>query len=121
MADYIVEERNTGIVVYAYTADEATDFPEYPYAQYNHILKKPDPVVIEQRTITRLEYLRRFTTEERVTIRAVSAQNAVLADYLQLMEMAQDISLDDPDTIAAVNMLEQAGLLASGRAAEVLS
>ena len=41
--------------------------------------------------------------------------------YLKLMELAQEINLDDPDTIAAVQMLEQAGLIAAGRAVEVLA
>ena len=121
MAEYIVYERDTGNVVYAYTADAACDFPEYPFAQYSHVVKKPEPVIPPQRTITKLEYLRRFTTEERVAIRAAAASNPVLDDYLRLMELAQEINLDDPDTVAAVGMLEQAGLLATGRAAEVLA
>ena len=121
MADYIVEERDTGTIVYAYSADKATDFPEYPFAQYNHVLKKPEVVPPVQRTITKLEYLRRFTDKERIAIRAAAEQNTALADYLQLMEAAQEINLDDPDTVAAVQMLEQSGLIAPGRAAEVLA
>ena len=65
--------------------------------------------------------LRRFTVEERVAIRSAAEQNAVLADYLQLMELAQDINTGDADTIAAVTMLEQAGLIAAGRAQEILN
>ena len=121
MPEYIVYERDTGTIVYAYTADAACDFPEYPFQQFSHVLKKPEPVIQPQRTITKLEYLRRFTTDERVAIRAAAASNPVLADYLQLMELAQEINLDDPDTVAAVAMLEQAGLIAAGRAAEVLA
>ena len=119
MAEYIVEERDTGIVVYAYTADKATDFPEYPFAQYNHIRQKEVEAAPVPRTTTKLEYLRRFTTAERVAIRAAAATNPVLDDYLKLMELAQEINLDDPDTVAAVQMLEQSGLIAAGRAAEV--
>ena len=121
MADYIVEERDTGTIVYAYSADKATDFPEYPFAQYNHVLKKPEVVPPVQRTITKLEYLRRFTTAERVAIRAAASANPVLDDYLKLMELAQEINLDDVDTVAAVQMLEQSGLIDAGRAAEVLA
>ena len=51
----------------------------------------------------------------------VDYQHTVLADYLQLMELAQEINLDDPDTVAAVQMLEQSGLIAAGRAVEVLA
>lgn len=121
MAEYVVYERDTGNIVYAYTADQASDFPEYPFAQFSHVLKKPDLVAPVQRVITKLEYLRRFTTTERVAIRAAAAANPVLDDYLKLMELAQEINLDDQDTVSAVNMLEQAGLIALGRAAEVLA
>ena len=121
MAEYIVTRRATGEVVYSYSADEATDFPEFPFAQYNHILKKPESTPAQQRLITKLEYLRRFTTAERVAIRAAAAANPVLEDYLKLMELAQEINLDDADTVAAVQMLEQSGLIASGRATEVLA
>lgn len=121
MANWIVEDRITGEVVYAYGADVATDFPEYPFAQFNHFRQKEVETVPIPRTITKLEYLRRFTTDERVAIRAAASANPVLDDYLKLMELAQEINLDDQDTVSAVNMLEQAGLIALGRAAEVLA
>ena len=121
MANWIVEDRITGEVAYAYGADVATDFPEYPFAQYNHIRQKEVEAAPVPRTITKLEYLRRFTTAERVAIRAAASANPVLDDYLKLMELAQEINLDDADTIAAVQMLEQSGLIAAGRAAEVLA
>ena len=121
MANWIVEDRITGEVAYAYGADVATDFPEYPFAQYNHFRQKEVEAAPVPRTITKLEYLRRFTTAERVAIRAAASENPVLDDYLKLMELAQEINLDDPDTVAAVQMLEQSGLIAAGRAAEVLA
>lgn len=70
--------------------------------------------------ITKLEYLRRFTSQERVTIRTVAKSNPVLEDYLAMLDIAEEINLSDADTVAAVQMLEQAGLIASGRAAEIL-
>lgn len=73
------------------------------------------------RIITKLDYLRRFTGEERVMLRAAAKANPVLEDYMLLMELAEDINLDDPDTINAVLMLEQGGLIAAGRAAEILA
>ena len=121
MSNFIVERRATGEVVYAYGADNAVEWPDYPFSEFNHIAEKivePAPV---QRTLSKLEYLRRFTTAERVAIRAAASANPVLDDYLKLMELAQEINLDDPDTIAAVGMLEQAGLIAAGRAVEVLA
>lgn len=120
MANWIVEDRLTGKVVHAYGADLPDHFETFPLETYNHrieIIVEVAPV----RTITKLEYLRRFAVDERIAIRAAAAQNAILADYLQLLELAQDINLDDADTVAAVQMLEQAGLIAPGRAAEILA
>lgn len=75
----------------------------------------------QERNLTKLQYLRRFTSMERVTIRTAAKTEPVLEDYLAMLELAEDISLDDADTIAAVNMLELAGLIAPGRAAEILA
>lgn len=119
--NWIVENRLTGEVVYAYGADRATEWPEYPFAEFNHVAEKPAVFAPVQRTISKLEYLRRFTGEERITIRAAAKVTPVLEDYLAMLELAQDINLDDVDTVAAVQMLEVVGLIADGRAAEVLA
>jgi hypothetical protein len=79
----------------------------------------PEPVPVGK-VMTKLEYLRRFTQEERITIRTVAASNPVLADYMALLELAQEIDTNDPDTQAAVMMLEGAGLIAAGRGVEIL-
>ena len=79
----------------------------------------PEPVPVGK-VMTKLEYLRRFTQEERITIRTVAASNPVLADYMALLELAQEVDTNDPDTQAAVQMLEAAGLIAAGRGAEIL-
>lgn len=121
MNTYVIQQRETGEVVHAYTADAPSEFVEYPFAQFNHILQKPETVAPAERTITKVAYLRRFTTDERVGIRTAAKTSAVLEDYLSMMELAEEINLDDPDTIAAVQMLESAGLIAPGRAAEVLA
>ena len=73
------------------------------------------------RVVTKLAYLRRFTSEERVGIRAAAKANAILEDYLALLELSDEINLDDQDTLSAVQMLEGAGLIGAGRAAEILA
>lgn len=78
-----------------------------------------------ERNISGVQYLRRFTQAERITIRAAASQSPELDDYLKLLDItiAQGgvINLNDPDTIAAVGLLEAVGLIAPGRAAEVLA
>ena len=41
MSTWQVTERASGTVVYAYTADEAVDWPDYPFAAFNHNLEIP--------------------------------------------------------------------------------
>lgn len=123
MADYIVTRKSDGAEVLRYSAAQAQEVNGFDLVDYDHTEWIPEvqqPATANQ-TLTKLEYLRRFTVDERVAIRAAAEQNAVLADYLALMELAQDINTGDPDTITAVQMLEQAGLLATGRADEVLN
>lgn len=79
---------------------------------------KPRPAA---RNITKLTYLRKFNQEERIAIRSAAEVSPQLQDYMAMLELSEEINLDDPDTIAAVNMLEMAGLIAAGRAAEILS
>ena len=119
--NWIVQDRITGTVVYAYGSDTPDHFGTYPLETYNHV--KSVEVVPEPTSniVTKLEYLRRFTQSERIAIRSASTQAPELADYLAMLEIAQDVTLDDPDTVAAANMLETAGLIAPGRAAEILA
>lgn len=125
MSNFKIERRETGEVVYAYTADQATEWPEYPFTTFNHILQIEPAVVPEERNISGVQYLRRFTQAERIAIRAAASQSAELDDYLKLLDatIAQGgtVDLDDEDLIAAAQMLEMVGLISPGRAAEVLA
>lgn len=89
---------------------------------------QPDPVeepapqpVPSQRIMSKLDYLRRFTQQERINIRAAAGQSPELFDYLEMLKLADEINLEDPDTVAAVTMLEMIGLIPEGRAVEVLN
>lgn len=125
MSNFKIERRETGEVVYAYTADQATEWPEYPFASFNHILQIEPVLPPEERNISGVQYLRRFTQAERIAIRAAASQSAELDDYLKLLDatIAQGgiVNLDDEDLITAAQMLELVGLIAPGRAAEVLA
>lgn len=124
MPNYAVQNRFTGETVHAYTADQPSHTDIYPFDTYNHI---PQPVVIEPvvREVSGVSYLRRFTQSERIAIRAAASQSGVLDDYLKLLDATIQqggiVNLDDEDTVAAVNLLEQAGLIADGRAVEILA
>ena len=122
MTEYVVTRKSDGAEVLRYSSDAPVEWAGMSFAAHDHTEQVEQPTAPSgPRTMTKLEYLRRFTVEERVAIRAAAEQNVVLADYLQLMELAQDINTGDPDTVAAVTMLEQEGLIAAGRANEVLN
>jgi len=126
MTTYIVTSRETGVEIYRYSHDVPVEWNGMEFATHDHtpmVDVAPDGAIIGQsaRILSKLEYLRRFTQAERIAIRQAAKQSEVLEDYLRLLELAEEINTGDPDTTAAVQMLEAAGLLASGRAAEVLS
>lgn len=76
-----------------------------------------EPSVVK--LLTQLEFLRRFTVTERITIR--SSPDPVIQDFLHLVNLAQDVNLDDPDTVMGVVYLEQQQLIGEGRAAQILA
>lgn len=78
-------------------------------------VKAPRPI----QPITKLQFLRRFTAEERIAIRA--STDPVIVDFMALLDLAEDVRVDDPDTTAAVAYLTALGLLATDRDAEILA
>ena len=76
-------------------------------------------LILVPKPMTRLTFLRRFTAQERIAIRA--SNDPLIADFLHLLEMAQDIDLTDADTQMGVGYLEQQALIAEGRAVEILT
>lgn len=74
-----------------------------------------------KKVLTKFEFLNRFTQTERVAIRAAAASNGSLADFMQMLEIATDVDVTNEATVAGVTFLETVGLLAAGRAAEILA
>lgn len=70
---------------------------------------------------TKKEFLLKFTPTEYAAIAAATKTNAALDYYWQLFMVAENVLKTDPATIAGINALEGAGLLAAGRAAEILA
>jgi len=79
----------------------------------------PPPVVLPPQPITRLEFLRRFTPEQRIAIRA--SQDPVIIDGNELLALAEEVRLDDPDTVRLVNYMVQQGLITQADADQILS
>lgn len=88
---------------------------------------EPEPVVETPqpepapRTITRLEYMNRFTDEELAGLWTAAKSVVQIEIWLEKFKLAEFISLDDPRTVEGLLALEGAGLLAPGRANEIVA
>ena len=81
----------------------------------------PDPEPFVKSILTPLEFLNRFTNDEVKTIMALAKTDPDVELWWLKYNKAQDLDLNDPQTIEGVNMLETATILAPGRAAEILT
>ena len=122
MNTYIVTQKLDGIEVYRYNSDTPIEWNGMEFNTHEHTLLNTEASIpLEPHTWTRLEYLRRFTQDERILIRATAANSPALQDYLELLNQAEEINSADPDIINALHMLETYGLIAQGRAREILT
>lgn len=71
--------------------------------------------------LTRLQFLSRFTDEEIQSIVAAADTSPALKAALITWQTAEGIVLTDPSTVAGVQALEIAGLIAPGRAEAILT
>lgn len=123
---YEIIDKVSGEKVDRYSADSPIEWPGMEFATHDHVAvveftQQGDIVGAASRVYDPVEFLRRFTPEERKSIWASQSLNADLDDGIKLLMKATSIHNDDPDVIHIVTMLESAGLLASGRASEILN
>ena len=125
MTTYVVTSKADGSEVYRYNADAPIEWSGMEFVTHYHAPEADasgiTDVPVVAMTWTKLEYLRRFTQEERIAIRGAAKVVSELEDYLQLLELASEVRSDDPDIAAALAMLEGAGLIGAGRAQEILN
>lgn len=76
----------------------------------------PSPPV---RTLTKLEYMDRFTDLELAGIYTAAKTVVQVEIWLEKFKLATEVNLDDPRTISGLQAMEAAGLLAVGRTAEI--
>lgn len=86
---------------------------------------EPEPVVNPtDRRITKLAFMVRFSDAEAIAIdlasQGATVQAAAMRRYQAKVNAAEWIDLDREDTRAGVQALEAVGLIAPGRAAEIL-
>lgn len=71
-----------------------------------------------------LDFMRLFTQAERIAIRTLAKSDAAAEDFLDLLDKAAAtgtlVHSNDPDLLAALSAFEAAGVIAEGRAAEIV-
>ena len=137
MPTYRVIRKTDNETVYAYTADAPVEFPNLPFAEFQHIEEvniNPDGSINAENQgwkITKLAFRQRFTSAEKAGIEIAALDNpaapieqrglaATLRANQQDIQAATYIDLQRADTRAGVQALEQYGLIAAGRAAMIL-
>lgn len=73
------------------------------------------------RVLTKLQFLNRFTNEELAAVYTAAKTNVLVEVFLDKLKLAQEINLDDPQTVGGLQALAAAGLLSEARVQEVLA
>lgn len=135
MKIFDVIDKETGQLAYSYESDVAVEWDAFPYSQYEHKSKDIQSVspveVVSPVRITKLAFRNRFTTTEKAALEFAASDDpslpaatrqfkAMLRAYLNDVNAATYVDLTRADTKQGVSMLEQYGLIASGRAAQIL-
>ena len=131
MSNWIVTNRTSGEVVYAYSADEPNEWPGMEYAQHNHTREIVAPLLPPKRRLTKLEMIGRMGEVVFVAILSMAQQSIEIAAWVEMVRMATpdpdgtSIDLDDPRTLAGLQALEPAliaqGIVSTGWAAGVVA
>lgn len=107
---------NPGLMCIERTTDIEFVCPGYTYD--GSVFTAPPVITVPPAPISKLDLLRRFTAAQRIAIRA--STDPVIIDAMQLMDLADYISLIDPDTVNLVAYLEATGFINAADAANIL-
>lgn len=135
MKPWTITNRVTNEVVYVYTSELPVNWPDYPFAEFNHTAepeKVESTMLGVSQTFTKLAFERKFSNVEWAagqtfnasfeTIEQLSDEQKLsirrgLNDY----RIAEDISSTDTGVITLLGVYEAFGVIAPGRAREILA
>lgn len=81
----------------------------------------PESTIAPRLRLTKREFRNQFTMPEKQAIYTAAETSADIRIFLDDLQAAEYIDCDNADTIASVNALESATLIATGRADEILA
>ena len=122
MNSYRVIRKSDGIQVYQYQAEAMIEWPGMEYTTHDHVLTDPPQEILTQtaRVYEALDFLRRFTPQERITARQAAKTDPIMEDFYALLEMAAQVHNDDADVLAGMGYMVQMGYITAERRTEVL-
>lgn len=118
MPNYAVQNRATGEIVHAYTADQPSHADIYPFGTYNHI-PQPEVVAPAVRRVSKLEFVARLGDDEFTALLGLARESVDVEKFVKMIDWATpeadgtSIDLDDP-RVRAVSGLEPV-LIALGK------
>ena len=119
MKTYLVVHIATGNVVNRILLNDETGWT--PPEGYGLVEDVNAPPAKRSVRLSPLEFKRLFTQNERMAIISSAQNETLIAAWLDLLNVASEVDLQDEDTVAGLHYLEAVGLIAHGRAAEILN
>lgn len=123
MTTYVVTRKSDGQEVYRYVADAPIEWVGFEFAGFTHeALADPGPASDPPPVFVwdRLVFMRRFDTAERIAAREREKTDTIMADFFDLLRQSSVVHSNDPDVIAGLGYMTAVGILAAGRATEIL-
>jgi hypothetical protein len=121
MPVYAVIRKSDQVEVLRYSAAVPQEVNGFDLIDYDHNEldpgAPPPPPVFEWE---RLVFLRRFSAQERIAIRAARTTDPILDDFFNLLEHAKTVHSNDPDMIAGMGYLVYKGLVTAERRDAIL-
>lgn len=111
-----------GIVENVIEAEAGFMAAQYPEGNYRQAEAQHEsaPAAAAHRLVTVGAFKSRLSADERKAIRALARLDADVEDYMDILDSSRYVDLDDPRTRGGLQLMEAAGVLAPGRALEIL-
>lgn len=128
MSLYIVTRKSDSTEVYRYSASLPIEWAGMEFATHEHtaLAEEAPAAPVGPRRLTKLAFVGRLG-DDFATILAASKHSIQVEMFVRMLDWATpdadgtSVDLDDPRVIGALQALEDAGLIASGRAREILA
>lgn len=132
MKTYRVIRKSDGVLVYQYQAETPIEWSGMSFAECDHIEEAPTPEQVAlttkfggRRRLTKLEFIE-LLGDDFISILTAAKSSVQIEAFIELVRLTTpdpdgcSINLDDP-RMQALHQLELAGVIAVGRAEEILN